>query len=73
MWKLPYYVRNGSDGSASVEFMPSLKEAKQADEDMDVGWGESSADEVELKVEDGKLYFHGWDKDYHRIWIEVAG
>lgn len=73
MFKLHYYVSNGGDGSATVHFMPTLDEAKQEDEEQPEGWGESSAGTVNLKVEDGKLYFEKaiWDPGYKRVWVEV--
>lgn len=60
-FQLHYHVRNGGDGSASVEFHASKKDAESAEE-QDIenygeGWGEPSASSVDLKVLDGQLFY----------------
>ena len=74
MFKLSYHVSNNGDGSVSVHFHPSAKAANEADAAMDEGWGESSADSVNLKVEGGKLYFEDFqqlERKYQKVWVEV--
>lgn len=72
---LPYFVRNGGDGSAIVEFTPTLEAADKADSEMDEGWGESSAGTVKLKVEGDKLFYRDFQQNdhgnYEYVWIEV--
>ena len=77
-FKLPYWVSNGGDGSANVDFASSLAEAEKLDADQSEGWGESSAGTIKLKVTDGKLFFWGYPEDdpdddgpYVAQWIEV--
>lgn len=76
-FKLPYWVSNGGDGSASVRFETSEKEAEQKDDEQNEegeGWGESSASTVEIKVEDDKLYIKSFEKvggKYEYIWKQV--
>jgi len=75
IFKLPYYVSNGGDGSANLRLMPSLKEAEGADEAQDEVWGESSAGEIELKVDNGKLFYRDFQEvkgKYTEVWVEVG-
>lgn len=54
-FKLWYRVRNGGDGSASVEFYPARAPAEFAETEEEEGWGESSVGWVKLTVgDDGK-------------------
>lgn len=79
--KLYYHVKNGGDGSANVKFHSTLEAAQKADEAQLEGWGESSADNVELKLEDGKLFYRSYelisgnearlDYKYDWVWVEV--
>lgn len=75
MPRLHYYVRNGGDGSASPRFFASAKEAEEREErdlkEFGEAWGEPSAGSVELKVEDGKIFFQKYDDNYEPVWIEV--
>ena len=57
IFKIPYYVRNNGDGSASVEFFQKKEDAKKADESQSEGWGEPSVGELRLTLIDGELYF----------------
>jgi hypothetical protein len=63
---LPYFVRHGGNGSAIVEFTPTL---------VDEGWGASSAGTVKLKVEGDKLFYRDFQQNdhgnYEYVWIEV--
>lgn len=73
-FKLPYRVSNGGDGSVSVHFHVSEQAAEKEEEGDSEGWGESSVSSVNIKVEDGKLFFqtHQYiDKKYQQVWIEV--
>lgn len=69
IFQLHYHISNGGDGSASVHFHKTAKEAADADEKMSEdgeGWGESCNGSETLKFEDGKLYrseFGYLDKD----------
>lgn len=60
-FRLPYWCSSNGDGSVSVRFEKSLEAAERADEKQDEGWGESSAGYVEVKVENGKLFFKKYD------------
>lgn len=64
-FKLPYWCKNCGDGSVAVCFEPSMKAAHNAeneeDEEYGEGWGEPSVSSVEIKVEDGKLFFKDYD------------
>lgn len=74
MFELHYHCKNNGDGSVSVEFHESKQAAEKADEEMDEGWGESSASSVKLKVEDGKLYFQTYEDvegKYQKVWKVV--
>ena len=73
-FELPFYVRNGGDGSAIVEFAPTLAAAEASDDAQDEGWGESSAGIVKLKVEGGRLFFSDFmeiDGRFQRGWVRV--
>jgi len=74
MFQLHYHCENNGDGSVSVKFHGSEKEAEAADAAMDDGWGESSASCVKLKFEDGKLfYLEGeWvNGEFEKVWKPV--
>jgi hypothetical protein len=80
VFELPYWVKNGGDGSANVKFTPTFEEAEKLDEDQSEGWGESSANTLELKIKDGKIYYKSFKyltaKDektgkYVDNWIEL--
>jgi hypothetical protein len=70
-FRLHYHLSNNGDGSASAHFHETAKEAEKADEQLDEGWGECCASYVELKVEDGKVFFkeNHWDgKKWSEVW-----
>lgn len=72
MFKLHYHVSNGGDGSANVWFHRSNEEAEKADEDMEEGWGECSARDCVLKIEDGKLFYREYaetPEGYKYLWF----
>ena len=72
MFKLHYHVRNNGDGSVSVQFHPNEKAARDAEDAMDEGWGESCADFVHLKVEDGRLFYESHDyvnNVFQKVWL----
>jgi hypothetical protein len=79
IYKLPYWVENGGDGSANVRFCSTLENAEKKCEgqsEKGEGWGEPSANTIELKVKNGKLFFliNRYDeskKTFIDIWIEV--
>src|SRR4051812_40149579 len=50
MFKLYYHVQNCGDGSASVKFHATEKQAIEADENQNEGWGESSVGFVVLDI-----------------------
>lgn len=71
---LHYHCSNGGDGSVSVHFHPNLEAAEKADEEMDEGWGESSAGTVNLKVENNQLFYREYERvdgKYQYIWKPV--
>lgn len=74
-FKLPFWVRNQGDGSVGVIPAKTLLIAETNDSVQDEGWGESSADIIKLKVEDGKLFYYGYldddDESYERGWVQV--
>jgi hypothetical protein len=74
-FKLHYYVQDNGDGSASVRFTASEKDAENHP-DAEEGWGESTASYIDVKVEKKKIFIrefrynpetgkHGYE------WIEV--
>lgn len=72
--KVPYWISNNGDGSASLRLCKTPENAEKADEKQDEGWGESSAGELELIVEGDKVFFekHVYDKGKSQtIRIEV--
>ncbi len=69
-----YHCSDNGDGSVSVHFHQNEEQAVAADEEMEQGWGENSAGNVTLKVEDNKLYFESHefiDGKYTSIWNMV--
>ncbi len=73
-YSLPYYVSNGGDGSASVRFCKSDKDAQEGDGNQCEGWGESSSSDVTLVIKDGKLFYEAYDwntKGFPKILIPV--
>lgn len=74
MFDLHYHVSNNGDGSVCVNFHRTRKEAEEADANQADPWGESSAETLRLKVEDGKIHYRimRWDgKQYHEEWVPV--
>ena len=51
--KVPFYIENCGDGSAAIRVCSSLRAAKSLDKlaQEDEGWGESSYDEIVIKVD----------------------
>lgn len=49
--RLHFYLRNHGDGSASAVFCATRKLADDLDNAQDEGWGESSADFIDLEAE----------------------
>ena len=70
-FKLPYFISNNGDGSASLQPCVTLREAEREDSEQPEGWGESSANELKIKVEDNKLYFWDYVVNSGFIWREV--
>lgn len=73
-FELPYWIENCGDGSASVNFCATQKEADDADENQQEegeGWGEPCSSSVTLKIKNGKLYFEGRDENYKVVWKEL--
>jgi hypothetical protein len=76
-FKLHYHVKNNGDGSASVEFHKTEKEADKSCQDQEEGWGESSASHVLLGVrEDGLIVrkTHDWNsktKQWETEWVPL--
>jgi hypothetical protein len=56
-FRLHYRVRNGGDGSASVEFHPTKAAAEFAEAEEERGWGESSVGSVQLTLAGDQLSF----------------
>lgn len=77
MFKLHYHVINCGDGSVSVHFHQTEQQAKDADKKMDEGWGESSANYIDLKIENGQIYFKEYvcineeESDYEYKWFPL--
>ena len=75
IFELPYHIENNGDGSASVEFHKTMEEAEKADEDLEEGWGEDCSSSVDLKIEDGKLFFRKMEYQKSKVvevWIELT-
>ena len=71
-FRLPFWVENGGDGSASVNFTPTSEEAERSDREQSEGWGESSASNVDLKIEGDQIYFKRRNPDtYKEEWLPV--
>jgi hypothetical protein len=58
---LPFYISNNGDGSASAHFCKNFEEAEEKDEGQSEGWGESSADKVEIILKNGELFIEETD------------
>lgn len=74
IFRLPYYVENGGDGSANVRFYRTLVEAERAEAAEDEGWGEPSANVLTVKIENGKLFFRDYrvvGKKDQLVWVQV--
>lgn len=74
--KLYYHCSNGGDGSVSVHLHQTEEAADKADEEMEEGWGESSAGSIELKydAETQKILYKDYeliDGKYQKIWKEL--
>lgn len=75
VFKIPYYVSNGGDGSVTVRFTTTLKQAEKADEELEEGWGESSVDSLHIRVDDEKVYIRLYeevDGKYQFVWRQVV-
>lgn len=77
MFKLHYWVQNGGDGSANVQFAESEESAEEADNEQNEsgdGWGESSASSVTLDIQNGKIVRKDlvWDGQKHNtVWVPL--
>lgn len=74
MFRLHYWVSNGGDGSANVRFEKSHDEAEEKDAQQPEGWGESSASDVTLDIQDGRIVRKEevWDgKKYNTVWVPL--
>ncbi len=76
LFKLHYHISNNGDGSASVCLHKTAEEAEKADSEMDEGWGESCNGDVDIKLENGKLYYGDYDfnphtKKYETMWYPL--
>lgn len=71
-FKLHYHPRNNGDGSASAVFHETEDQAIKADEDMNEGWGESSAASLTIRMDANVLYFRKYDRDKKEyVWIPL--
>lgn len=61
-FEIPYYLRNNGDGSASLVVCDTYDEAKLEDESQSEGWGESSADMLDMTVTGNILTIGGYHK-----------
>jgi hypothetical protein len=73
--KLYYDVQNGGDGSAYPRFYQTQDEAEIAQNkhnEEGEGWGEDCTGSVELKVEDGTVFFKSqdWDEKTNKLVTE---
>lgn len=74
-FRLNYHCSNQGDGSVAVRFHANAGDAEFADESQEEGWGESSASHVDLKVEDGKLFYLDYDEgadNWQKVWKEAT-
>ena len=74
IFKLPYWVANGGDGSAIVRFTKTLKQAERRCDAQDEGWGENSAGEVIFKVVNGELFLKSYryvNNKYENFWMPI--
>jgi hypothetical protein len=65
--KIPYYIENCGDGSVALRICESLREAKYQDENQDEGFGEPTAEVVEIEVVKNKSYLIKNGKRTHEI------
>lgn len=60
MPQLHYWISNNGDGSASIQLAKSAEQARKEDEKQSrdgEGWGEECTGSVELKTENGKIFY----------------
>lgn len=67
-FNLPVWAENGGDGSVVIRPEATLSKAKANCEAQSEGWGENSARNLKLRVEDGILFV----KQYGADWVEVT-
>lgn len=77
IFKVPYWISNNGDGSASVHPTATLAEAEAEDEAQSEGWGENCANALTLKIEEGRLFAHAYimaadGLSGQRGWIEIT-
>lgn len=70
-YAVPYYVEDGGDGSASVRFTKTAKEAREKDSEQE-GFSEETAGTLEIEVRDGKVFYKTYDFDtYSYVEVEL--
>lgn len=73
-WKLPYWLQNTGDGSASLKLCETLDDAEKASDnhnDGGDGFSENTANEITIEVIDGVPYFnHEWWNMKKKVWVE---
>ncbi len=60
--RIPYYISNNGDGSASIRPCKTSEIADSYDDNQNEdgdGWGESCSGAIEIYEKDGKLLFEG--------------
>lgn len=66
---LPYHISNNGDGSASVHFHATIKDAEKAEAGMNEPWGEDCASSKDLYLDENGLFFNRlvWDSKNRRF------
>lgn len=70
MFDLYYNVSNNGDGSVSVQFYTTMREAERADKSQSESWGESSVSCLKLEIVNGIICIR--ERTYkNKKWQEV--
>lgn len=66
-WKLPYWISNNGDGSASIQIVETEEEAERKDDEQNEsgdGWAESCCGYIEIIMIDGVPHYHHSDYEW---------
>lgn len=73
--RIPYWLSDNGDGSASLCLCTSFEDAQREEQksiDSDGNFAEETVDEIELKLENGKLYISVYNYKKHvSEWKEI--